>query len=124
MTYTDPIAAANKEAALLRKKGCDFVVCLSHLGYEFMDATKVCDKHLAAKTANIDLIIGGHTHTFLSEPVVFSNLEGKNVVVNQVGYGGLFLGRIDLAFSSKESTQLTAAYLEVKDESETGGKQG
>ncbi len=123
MIYTDPIAAANKEAAKLKKKGCDFVICLSHLGYEFMDVTKVCDKHLAAGTSNIDLILGGHTHTFLPEPVTIKNQEGKNVTVNQVGYAGLFLGRMDVTLSHyNDSMAIIANYLEVKGDSEL--KQG
>ncbi len=107
MTYTDPIAAANKEAAYLRKKGCDLIICLSHLGYEFMDANKVCDKHLAAQTKNIDIILGGHTHTFLTEPQGFKNAEGKNVIVNQVGYAGLFLGKIDVTFDHTDNSNIT-----------------
>jgi len=107
MTYTDPIVAANKEAAYLRKKGCDLIICLSHLGYEFMDVNKVCDKHLAAQTENIDIILGGHTHTFLTEPQSFKNAEGKNVIVNQVGYGGLFLGKIDVTFDPTHNSNIT-----------------
>jgi len=103
MTYTDPIVAANKEAAYLRKKGCDLIICLSHLGYEFMDPNKVCDKHLAAQSKDIDIIIGGHTHTFLTEPQSFTNAEGKKVIVNQVGYGGLFLGKIDVTFEPSDN---------------------
>lgn len=113
MTYTDPIAAANKEALALKNKGCDFVICLSHLGYEFMDTEKVCDKYLAAKTKNIDLIIGGHTHTFLPEPVKFKNLDGKEVVVNQVGYGGLFLGKIDIEFSEDNEATYSLTSLPI-----------
>jgi 5'-nucleotidase len=107
MVYTDPIATANKEAEFLKKQGCDLIICLSHLGYEFMDTTKVCDKHLAAKTKNIDIILGGHTHTFLTEPQTFTNAEGKNVIVNQVGYGGLFLGKIDVTFDSSDNSDFT-----------------
>lgn len=102
MTYTDPIAAANKEAQALKKKGCDYIICLSHLGYEFTDATKVCDKHLAAQSKNIDLILGGHTHTFLTEPQRFTNAEGKEVLVNQVGYGGLNIGKIVVSFGDDD----------------------
>jgi 5'-nucleotidase len=53
---------------------------------------KISDKILAAKTDNIDLILGGHTHTFLPEPQNFINKSGKNVLVNQVGFAGLLLG--------------------------------
>lgn len=113
LTYTDPIAAANKEALALKNKGCDFVICLSHLGYEFMDTEKVCDKYLAAQTKNIDLIIGGHTHTFLPEPVKIKNPDGKEVVVNQVGYGGLFLGKIEIEFSEDNEATYSLTSLPI-----------
>ena len=54
---------------LKKEKNCDLIICLSHLGNEYSD-NKVSDKRLANETENIDLIIGGHTHTFLTAPVV------------------------------------------------------
>lgn len=95
LTYQDPIAAAQKQADALRKEGCDVVICLSHLGYEY-NTNQVSDKVLAASTHGINVIIGGHTHTFLEDMQEFKNKEGKAVFVNQVGYGGLKLGRIDI----------------------------
>lgn len=98
--YLDPIEIANDHAKLLRNdKKCDLVICLSHLGYEFKDnPNKVSDKILASKTSGIDLILGGHTHTFLPEPQQFLNKDGRNVMVNQVGWAGLLLGKIDFHF--------------------------
>ncbi len=113
MTYTDPIAAANKEALALKKKGCDYIICLSHIGYEYTDASKVCDKHLAAQSKNIDLIIGGHTHTFLAEPQRFMNVEGKEVLVNQVGYGGLNIGKIVVTFGEDAETTIVSESIDV-----------
>ncbi|MFY8189323.1 MAG: bifunctional metallophosphatase/5'-nucleotidase, partial [Bacteroidia bacterium] len=82
--YNDPIAVANKIAETLKKHHkCDLVICLSHLGYKY-NSTKVCDEILATKTAHIDLIIGGHTHTFLPEPAWYTNVINKKVCVNQV----------------------------------------
>jgi len=95
LKYQDPVQIAQKQADALRKEGCDVVICLSHLGYEYK-TNQVSDKVLAASTAGIDVIIGGHTHTFLEELQEFKNKDGKNVFVNQVGYGGLKLGRIDI----------------------------
>ncbi len=98
--YLDPIDIANDYAKLLRnEKKCDLVICLSHLGFEFKDnPNKVSDKILASKTSGIDLILGGHTHTFLPEPQQFLNKDGRNVLVNQVGWAGLLLGKIDFHF--------------------------
>lgn len=97
--YHHPIDAANKTANLLRQKGCDLIVCLSHLGNKY-NGNKVSDETLATQTENIDLIIGGHTHTFLNEPQLYKNKLGKEVLVNQVGWAGLNLGCIEYEFSA------------------------
>ncbi|GAB3323833.1 metallophosphatase [Larkinella ripae] len=100
MVYVEPIETANAVAATLRKdKKCDYVICLSHLGYQYSDTT-VSDRVLASRTRNIDLIIGGHTHTFLEAPVNVLNQEGLPVLINQVGFAGIYLGRIDLTFEA------------------------
>ena len=100
--YLDPIDIANETAKKLKEtENCDLVVCLSHLGYKYEKfPNKVSDLNLAKSTSNIDLIIGGHTHTFMSKPVVVKNNFGKDVLINQVGCFGLYLGRIDFSFDS------------------------
>jgi len=98
--YFDPISVANDQANILKKKGCDLVICLSHLGYSY-ESDKVSDLVLARKTKNIHLIIGGHTHTFLDKPTEEKNLNGETVLVNQVGWAGINLGRIDFEIDSK-----------------------
>ncbi len=96
--YLDPIPIAQQQADILRKeKGCDYVICLSHLGYKYREQ-KLSDLDLAAMTDNIDLIIGGHTHTFLNRPEVKKNKSDQAVMVNQVGFAGIRLGRIDVSF--------------------------
>ncbi|MGF1924256.1 MAG: metallophosphoesterase [Bacteroidia bacterium] len=96
--YLDPIAKANEVAALLKNEiHCDLVICLSHLGYKYRDLT-VSDHVLAANTRNIDLIIGGHTHTFLATPEDVKNLDGRVTTINQVGFAGINLGRVDYYF--------------------------
>lgn len=97
--YLDPIAAANTEAELLKKKKCDLIICLSHLGFEYADSQKVSDRILAKSSRNIDIILGGHTHTFLEKPIEVINLDGKKVMINQTGFAGINLGRIDIQFS-------------------------
>ena len=74
---------------------------LSHLGYRYDGSKKVSDAVLAEQSDNIDLILGGHTHTFLDEPVAFKNLNGKKVLVAQTGFGGIRLGRIDFLIEKK-----------------------
>ncbi len=96
--YNDPIASANHIAAHLKLvEKCDVIICLSHLGYKYNN-NKVSDLVFAEKTEHIDLILGGHTHTFLNEPVQVKNLINKNVMVNQVGWAGLRLGAIRISF--------------------------
>ena len=65
--------------------------------------TKVSDIKLAQNTKNIDLIIGGHTHTFMDKPKVFKNAIQKDVLINQVGCYGLYLGQIDFYLDSKKN---------------------
>lgn len=98
VVYGDPLQAALKTEQLLKTDfGCDLVICLSHLGYAYKD-DKICDKLLAPNLQHTDLIIGGHTHTFLDEPVKFVNKQGKPVFVTQVGWAGVILGRFDFLF--------------------------
>ena len=109
--YLDPVERANTTALHLRsRKKCDLVVCLSHLGYRYEDDNRVSDVVLAAASRNIDIILGGHTHTFMEAPVEIPNREGESVVVNQVGFGGLLLGRLDVTFGEGERRMCTACH--------------
>ena len=97
--YEDPLVRAQEESTLLKEEiGCDFVICLSHLGFKYKSESRPSDILLAQNTSHIDMILGGHTHTFLKEPVTEKNLLGKTVIINQVGFAGILLGRIDLVF--------------------------
>ena len=98
--YLDPISTANKIASELKSKSCDLVICLSHLGFEYENKSINSDRKLAAETENIDIILGGHTHTFFDKPLVLKNSKNKDVLVNQVGWGGVYLGRIDIDVES------------------------
>ena len=94
--YNDPVAAVQATANQLKQKEhCRLVIVLSHLGYEYK-TEQIDDLKLAAKTRNIDMILGGHTHTFLDAPVTVKNTDGKDVIVNQAGWAGLRLGKITL----------------------------
>ncbi|HAF36963.1 MAG TPA: metallophosphatase [Sphingobacterium sp.] len=114
MKYLDPIEVSNKVVRTLKEKHkCDLVICLSHLGYQY-ENDKVSDLILAAKTSDIDLIIGGHTHTFLNEPTLVTNLKGTKTVVNQVGFAGINLGRIDFIMEpGSDKKQMVASTYQV-----------
>lgn len=116
--YLDPIEIAQHYADFLRKnEKCDLVICLSHIGFEYQeDPNKMCDKLLASKTDNIDLILGGHTHTFFPEPKTFTNKSGKTVLVNQVGWAGLLLGKIDFYFDKNNQVKNISWHNQVIDQ--------
>jgi 5'-nucleotidase len=100
--YHDPVAISQDMARILKQEQkCDLVICLSHIGYQYKnEPNKISDVNLASLTKDIDLIIGGHTHTFLDKPTILKNADGKDVLVNQVGCYGVNLGRIDFYFDS------------------------
>jgi len=110
--YQDPVVAANTTAELLQKKGCDLVICLSHLGDRYTE-NKVSDEVLAKESYDIDLIIGGHTHRFFEEPRKYRNKKGGDVLVNQVGFGGIQLGRLEYEFSRLTRKKLAKAHTVV-----------
>lgn len=94
VVYEDPIRVSNEVATLLKSKGCDLVICLSHLGIQK-------DKELVAKTRNIDVILGGHSHTFMKGPQNYLNLDGKEVPLMHSGKSGVRVGRLDLTLKRK-----------------------
>ena len=105
--YNDPLASANKTAWLLKNElDCDYVICLSHLGFKY-ENSKISDHTLAASSSDIDLILGGHTHTFLREAIKLPNALGEDVIVNQVGWAGLLLGRLDIVFERNRKGKCT-----------------
>ncbi|MDG1729077.1 MAG: metallophosphatase [Algibacter sp.] len=103
--YLDPIEISQDMVRVLKtEEACDLVICLSHLGYHYKnELNKISDLSLAKATKDIDLIIGGHTHTFLPKPTVVKNIDDKNMLVNQVGCYGINLGRIDFYFDSNKN---------------------
>jgi len=107
--YQDPVIRANEVADVLKnQQGCDMIICLSHLGYQYTH-DKISDEVLAQRTQNIDLIIGGHTHTFLEAPVSYKNSVNKEVLVNQVGWAGINVGRIKYTFGDTKKNIFTKA---------------
>jgi 5'-nucleotidase len=97
--YADPIGVAKEIVSELKAKKCDLIICLSHLGNKYK-VDKVSDEILAQSVDGIDLIIGGHTHTFLTSPQEYQTPNGSKVLVNQVGWAGINLGRIDYFFNN------------------------
>lgn len=96
VTYENPVTVANEMAAKLKQEEkCDAVVCLSHLGVQY-------DKEqLIPQTRDIDVVLGGHSHTLMQEPEVVLNLDRKNVPVSHTGSKGAFVGRTHLIFTKE-----------------------
>lgn len=103
--YLDPVEISQDMTRILKKEEqCDLIICLSHLGYNYKrNPNKISDLKLAKATKDIDLIIGGHTHTFLPKPTIVKNSVDKNMLVNQVGCYGLYLGQIDFYFDASKN---------------------
>ena len=100
--YKDPIESAKAVVSELRSEsvGCDVVVCLSHLGwnmYKQMD-----DSTLIANTSGIDLVLGGHSHTYFQELQYVKNAEGKDVPVDQNGKHGIYIGKQRLFIQNRK----------------------
>ncbi len=115
--YNNPVEIAQHYGNFLKNdKKCDLVICLSHLGYDYNnESNKISDTKLASQTQNIDLILGGHTHTFLPEPQTLLNKDGKKILVNQVGWAGLLLGRLDFYFDENKNVKNVAWQNQVID---------
>jgi 5'-nucleotidase len=95
---TDPFVAAQRCVSALRAAGCSLVVCLSHLGYRYR-GDQPSDTLLAQEVDGIDLVLGGHTHTFMDEPDVHVHPDGRQTLVNQVGWAGMRLGHVDVVMA-------------------------
>jgi 5'-nucleotidase len=92
LAYQEPAEVVNRLAGFLKEeKNCDMVICLSHLGYGD-------DKDLAASVRNVDLIVGGHTHTLLDDKQIVKDLDGKDVVIVQNWKWGLNVGHLTIDF--------------------------
>lgn len=97
LVYQNPIGVVNKLAKMLKeKKRCDLVIVLSHLGYDGGTIERPSDTELAKNVINVDMILGGHSHTFLEAPVIVNNNQGNGILVNQTGAAGVYVGRIDV----------------------------
>lgn len=103
ITYLEPNEVANQVAYLLKnEEECDLVICLSHLGWQPGLNNPACDENLIAHTRNIDVVLGGHSHSYFEKPIFYKNLDGKEIPLQQMGKNGLFVGQLKLTFQKEE----------------------
>lgn len=77
---------------LREKENCEVVICMSHLGIRSANPEGASDENLVGKTRGIDVILGGHSHTFMEKPAVYLNADGKSVPVLHTGKSGIYVG--------------------------------
>lgn len=93
--FKDPVSEAQRVSDILRNaEHCDVVICLSHLGCK--DGSYYSDMELIENTNNIDVVIGGHSHTYFTQPRFIQNIDGKEIPLQQMGKNGAFVGKIVL----------------------------
>ncbi|HIA10821.1 MAG TPA: bifunctional metallophosphatase/5'-nucleotidase [Flavobacteriales bacterium] len=104
--YNDAEATAAEMSFMLKKeKKCDLVVCISHLGYKYK-SKKVSDHIIAKKSKYIDIILGGHTHSFFDNALKYKNSDNKEILICQAGCYGLRMGRVDYFFEKKSKKKV------------------
>jgi 5'-nucleotidase len=107
--YFDPVFVSRQMVQRLKRgERCDLVICLSHIGYQYADG-RVSDTVVANEVDGIDLIIGGHTHTLLDEPVIVEKAGKDPTIISQVGHAGVVLGQIDFEFDRSNRLRRTWA---------------
>lgn len=118
LKYKDIVSAADSTAALLRGKGCDIVIAVTHIGYtDDSGHDIVTDPKLASLTRGIDIIIGGHSHEVISPdgklPNIVPNADGQPVLIAQTGRYGTNLGYIKIDLSHPHASSMTAHMIPV-----------
>ena len=111
--WQNAINVADAEAQKLREQGADMVIALSHLGYEKTDEVYY-DRGIAMNTRHIDMIIGGHSHTFLNYPEYVTNLDGDKVLITQTGSKGICLGYAKIKLDDNGKPSFTYKLIPVK----------
>jgi 5'-nucleotidase len=114
--YHDPVKVASGAVRVLRERErCAMVICASHLGYySEPKGGQVGDSQVAAQVDGIDFIAGGHTHTFMQEPVIAKQPGGGNTVIFQVGKSGIYLGRVDFTIRANQVTAYAGRLLDLR----------
>jgi 5'-nucleotidase len=117
--YSDPVKAAREVVKVLRERErCTLVVGMSHLGY-YANAREggIGDSQVAAQVDGINFIASGHTHTFMTQPVITKQPSGANTIIFQVGRSGIYVGRVDFRLRNGKVIAAAGRLLDLRDES-------
>ncbi|MFN2492334.1 MAG: bifunctional UDP-sugar hydrolase/5'-nucleotidase [Pyrinomonadaceae bacterium] len=116
--YSDPVKAARDVIKVLRgSERCNLVVCMSHLGYYPTPREgEIGDSQVASQVDGIDFIASGHTHTFMTTPVVTRQPSGENTIIFQVGRSGIYVGRVDFRLRNGKVIASAGRLLDLRDE--------
>jgi 5'-nucleotidase len=117
ITYLDPVETARSVVKdLKQKEGCSLILCMSHLGYyQAPKNNEIGDSQVSAQVDGIDFIASGHTHTFMTTPVIQKQPSGKETIIFQVGKSGINLGRVDFTMRAGQVTAWAARLLDLRD---------
>lgn len=113
--WQNAVNLADREAEKLRAEGADIVIALSHLGYQKNSEEKWYDRGIVLNTKHIDMIIGGHSHTFLTRADYVSNLEGEHVPIVQTGCKGIYLGYVKIRIDKEGKPSFQYRLIPVDD---------
>lgn len=115
ITFLDPVQSARSAVSALRgSERCSLVICLSHMGYYPQPkGHEFGDSQLAASVDGIDFIVSGHTHTFMERPVLVRQPSGAETLIFQVGYAGVYVGRVDFTMRDGKIASATGRLLEL-----------
>lgn len=91
--YLDPVATTKQMVSILKKKKCDLIICISHLGWELKG---MGDQEVIRHTRGIDLVLGGHSHTYFKTLRYVNDVDGKPVPDDQNGKSGIYIGKMIL----------------------------
>ena len=96
LSYKNPISVTNEYAEYLKtKKKCDYIICLSHLGYNNGEHR---DCEIAPMLRNVNVIVSGHSHTKLDDFTRVKDFDGKDVIIVSDGRWGLEVGQLSVKF--------------------------
>src|SRR6185295_10289771 len=117
--YMDPVTSAREVVDILRRQEhCQLVVGMSHLGYyPNPKAAEIGDTQVASQVDGIDFIASGHTHTFMSTPVLTRQPSGNDTIIFQVGKSGIYVGRVDFKLKAGKVVASAGRLLDVREES-------